>query len=208
VFAVDTNSRSPGVFRIRSKPLYEHFRGLRAGCQNKSIPRHLMDATPATRRRLFDALMAGNGSFKTKSGCTSALYTTTSKGLADDVQELSLRIRLGASVYAAKEADPANNTRKAWSVGIFPNRSNASIGEQSRSTARFYSRDYDDTVYCATVPAGLLIVRRNGKVLVTGNSDGTPAGANAEADSSKKIGILECNALLNRLSIAKCLRPA
>jgi DNA-directed RNA polymerase beta subunit len=182
-------------FRIRDKSLWWHLSAFGRGCQNKRIPRHLLDAAPPIRRRLFDALLAGDGSYAWTGPSWCGRYTTTSRGLADDVQELALRIGLGASVTYAREADPETNRRDVWVVGIFNTRKDAFIGTQPRSTAHFYTQPYRGTVYCATVPAGLLCVRRNGKTLITGNSDGTPAKGGPEG--AKTWGMLHLNALLS-----------
>lgn len=49
---------------------------------------------------------------------------------------------------------------------------NVTLGKDSSLTTNFQSRDipWDGSVYCVTVPSSYVIVRRNGRVAVTGNS--------------------------------------
>jgi len=176
-------------FRIRSKQLYLHLSQFGKGCQNKFIPRFLLEASVPVRRRLFDSLMAGDGSYQVTGTRTFGSYTTTSKRLADDVQELAMRLGVGGGIHIGKVADEENNVRTAYAVGLFLTRTDAFIGEHPRSNARFYEKPYVGYVYCATVPSGLLVVRRNGKVLVTGNSENLPArGASDDAQAKRQSG--------------------
>lgn len=191
-------SRGRRGYRVASKPLWTHFKQFGHGCQNKRIPRHLFALPLSARKQLFEALMLGDGSHTvSRDGSVAISYTTTSQGLADDVQELALSIGLGGSVRKVKEAGWAPNCVAVWQVGIFVSRTEAHVGVQARSSAKFYSQPYSGMVYCATVPAGLLITRRNGKVLVTGNSDGTPGSKTDTSDGAKRLGLLDLHAILS-----------
>lgn len=193
-----TRGRDPKTargFRIRSKQLFSHLKSFGSGCENKRITRELLDASYEHRLRLLEALMAGDGSYREEpSGQTTGSYETTSKQLADDLQELLLRVGLSGSVTPK----PARNTRckPSYVVGLFLTRSEASVMEQPRSSSKFYRAPYAGKVYCATVPSGLLITRRNGKVMISGNSEGTPAKGGDEGSMAKRLSNQEMNALM------------
>lgn len=84
-------------------------------------------------------------------------YSTVSSQLADDVQEIA--VKLGFSTYKTKET---RETQDIYRVHISENGVIAlpPSGEV----------DYDGTVWCPTVPNGLWVMRQNGRAIVTGNS--------------------------------------
>lgn len=60
-------------------------------------------------------------------------------------------------------------------------------------------RPYKGKVYCATIPdTGILYVRRNGRAVLSGNSDEQPLKGGAEAAQAKRMGGLETTALMAR----------
>lgn len=164
-------------------------------CRDKFIPRNLLNACFAARKILFDSLIAGDGHYYAESD--NWTYTTLSKQLADNVQELALSLGLSASV---KNKDrlfkyPHKNfLTTVWTVGIGHHRS-VKI-KNWPGIVGHYRRLYSGTVYCATLPSGLVYIRRNGKCLLTGNSENVPSKGVPGA-SSKKIALLETNALLS-----------
>lgn len=81
---------------------------------------------------------------------------TVSKGLAESFVELGLKV--GASINYVK-----NKGLYRISVHAF----DYSLAEYRHQTSKV---PYDGMVHCVTVPNGLVFVRRNGKVLVSGNS--------------------------------------
>lgn len=63
----------------------------------------------------------------------------------------------------------------------------------------YYTQPYNGKVYCATLePNGLLLVRRNGKVCWSHNSDGQPLKGGTDAAQAKRLGGLETTALMAR----------
>jgi hypothetical protein len=53
------------------------------------------------------------------------------------------------------------------------------------STCKRDTVQYDDTVYCVSVPSSFIVVRRGGKVVVTGNCQNIPRGDEGDGDVSK-----------------------
>lgn len=97
---------------------------------------------------------------------------TSSPGLADDIQELWLKVGMSASIATKEEGTwsikgQSGKTRKSYVV-TQKNQSRASLVD-SDMVPKIKPFDYSGFVYCATVPSGTLIVRRHGKAMVTGN---------------------------------------
>ena len=67
-------------------------------CRDKFVPEIIKAANARQLRILFDALMAGDGSYQKD----NAYYFTTSSKLSDDVSEIA--IKLGYKVYASKRS--------------------------------------------------------------------------------------------------------
>lgn len=65
----------------------------------------------------------------------------------------------------------------------------------ARYTGMWYTQPYEGRVYCATTSTGYLMVRRNGKVMIAGNSNQQPAkGGDGGA---KRLSGLETHALMS-----------
>jgi len=158
---------------------------------------------------LHKSLMDGDGTVEKR-------YYTSSIRLRDDVQEISLK--LGYSTLSRKKTEIGDKstingrevTAKAvgWCINStsvrtepWMDRSNWNRnGDRKLSEKDPYNLfegwiDYDDEVFCAEVPNGLLIVRRNGRAIVSGNSKaGTTLRtsiARLLAPTDKMKGVLE-----------------
>jgi hypothetical protein len=116
------------------------------GSHNKKIPRWVKDLHPDLLRILRDTMMKGDGGFDLRT------YTSYSKQLCDDFQEICLKTGWRACVGNDHHV-------KVGSKQLYP--------EIRRAPKRI---QYDGMIGCASVPNGLLIVRRNGMPCVSGNS--------------------------------------
>lgn len=127
----------------------------------KRIPRELLECGTDVLRVLLDALFFGDGSRNT--------YYTSSRGLADDVAELG--VRLGHSVYAKER-------RGSWEVSLTGRnvvnlRTGNRIyeGQNQDGHVNCERRDFDGEVYCLTVPeTETFFIRQGGCVWLSGNS--------------------------------------
>lgn len=135
--------------------------------QDKFIPREMLDASPRLLKRMYDAIMQGDGRLVLRedgSILREEIYTS-SKQLADDYQELALRIGKSASIgIYVRHGVPeyivrVSNCPVAWKV---ENNTNNHLIE--------YWEKYRGKVYCATVQNHIMYVRRCGKPMWSGNS--------------------------------------
>lgn len=148
----------------------------------KHVPAYLKTWSSRLLAIFLEAFRKGDGD------ANGALYSC-SEQLVSDCQELALKVGWATSVVAEAEAGDSAQmrdgrvvtaTRTTWKVRIATRnttpRMNTAIGPVH--TARLTGRtpvvegwvDFDDEVFCAEVPNGLLIVRRGGRCVVSGNS--------------------------------------
>ena len=147
------------VWTHTTKGLFQHL-AKQGKAPDKHIPREYQRLSSRQSRILFDALMLGDG---TKSG--SWTYYTSSKQLADDVQELSLRCGYAADIGVTDRTDQDGYTHLEYRVGIKRTR----VRPQARHVPA--KVPYKGKVYCVTVPNGLVYVRRAGQAVWCGNSN-------------------------------------
>jgi C1A family cysteine protease len=101
-------------------------------------------------------------------------FYTSSHQLADDLQELLLRVGKRASFYERKPrnvqmADGRKIDAENCSSDItIIERSMDNLSIERRKNIKLQT--YKGMVYCATVPNSLLVTRRNGSILISGNS--------------------------------------
>jgi len=136
---------------ICSKQLYEILHPF-GRSHDKFIPRKYMLLPQKYLRFLFDSLMKGDG---TKSGSS---YSSVSKQLADDVQELAIKLGLGASLTVDK-----GGVSLVYRVNICTKTTHR-VRKKYIST-----KSYDGMVYDVTVPNHIILVRRKGKLMWSGN---------------------------------------
>jgi len=123
---------------------------------NKRLPNEVMHLPNGQMRVLFDALMAGDGTYDIRQGRTSMSYSTQSEVLAGQVQEIALRLG-----YTAKIIEGTRCLRVQMSEG--------------RDRVRVLKTDitrepYTGKVWCFRVSTGLFVTRRNGYVAIQGNT--------------------------------------
>jgi phage FluMu gp28-like protein len=179
-FWIERNAEN-GMASYRSKHRGLHAYLFRQGKSwERFIPRDFLDLDKPQLQVLFDAMMYGNGC---KAG--SWKYRTTSYRLASDMQELCLKLGMCGSIATRQMSLNGKNKRKIFEVNINRTRLTPVINKRRKSWSII---DYQGEVFCCTVPAGIVYVRRGGKCCWCGNSDrfwslalavhaaGTPAG--------------------------------
>lgn len=152
-------------FRVNGRVLGAYFEQF-GHHEDKFIPREVLGWTAPHLRRLFESLMAGDGCRVRKDRADAWLYATTSRQLADDVQELCLRVGRVATI---SKAPPANDrSRPCYRVSVYQSDHDRSIVR----TSNIRIEPYVGMVACVTVePHHTVFVRRNGKAMWSGNSE-------------------------------------
>jgi hypothetical protein len=149
------------------KSLLRHLRDI-VGVHSweRRIPRNILSLSSRQLHILYNAIMLGDGHIgKDKSKAT---YYTSCKELANDFQELVLRIGYAANISYTNRIGRENSggiTRHIeYKVGI--------KRKQTEPKSGYYPiiESYIGKVYCVTVPNGIIYVRRNGKAVWCGNS--------------------------------------
>ena len=167
------SSERSGKFTVGCKALWTYLEQCGRGAWNKVLPDEVMDWPAGLLEDLIYGLMTGDGTVNA-SGLRT--YLTTSPRLADQVQEIWQKCGTYSSI-AAKEP-PASTFGKRTIYRV-----------QSRREAEFQMPKpaevpYDGNVYCVSVPNGIVLVRRNGKTMWCGNTDGNlPAAFAASPDT-------------------------
>jgi thymidylate synthase (FAD) len=153
-------------------------RGLFASCyQNgeKVIPRQLLTLGPRSLRALYEGLLESDGSRQVRPNrADKETYATTSRELADQVQELALKMGRSASVrpHTAKPGDGRFGRKPRWRVAIYNARNSRPALCRTREQADNHMgvEQYDGLIHCVEVPNGTLYVRRNGYPVFSGNT--------------------------------------
>lgn len=130
----------------------------------KRIPRYFLSLSKRQLTILFKAMMNGDGSYDKRQGKFNGCYSSTSKGLCEDFQELCIKLGLRASVRKAAEAkgDKREKWVVSWSAG----------NDHNFSSYRTPVEEvpYTGKVYCCSVPDGNIVTERHGKIAFQGNS--------------------------------------
>jgi UDP-glucuronate decarboxylase len=155
---------------IHSKQLYDDVKDF-GHSHDKYIPRMYLNLPQEKLQILFDALMAGDGN------ASGRRYTSASKQLADDVQEIALKLGYGSQINIASMPYRVCLTKEVT---------------HRVDRNRMSEEQYNGTVYDVTVPNHIILVRRNGKVVWSGNC-GTYDGGREKAPSAlcRKVALAD-----------------
>ena len=141
--------------------------------KDKFIPVWIKNLSSRQIKIFLDSLFKGDGSLYKNGDWVK--YTTTSKRLAEDVQECLLKIGLSGAISTE---DPMLKTPEKigdryirgkllqYIVSV-----NRERNEPSMCYAKLQEIDYDGFVHCLTVPNHTMLVERNGKVIFSGNTE-------------------------------------
>ncbi len=157
--------------KATSRQLYEYLKSL-GKSQERFIPPEIKRLHPRKLLILLETLLNGDGNKHSKHGWR---YTTTSRQLADDVQEIAIKCGMASWVCLDKEG--------FYRVYISTTRTAQCNLNQNRSEWV----DYSGMVYCVEVPNSTVLVRQNGYAYFSGNSKG--AGDQYTRDYARIYGL-------------------
>ena len=151
----------------------------------KFVPKWIKECSKKIINRFLTAYCLGDGSFVTKyksvrkdstiaykyptgyKEMTSRLFYTSSPKMADDLQELLLRVGSVSTLSTAKVYyNKTDNIDYAMYTVVekLINRKNYIFPKD------ISYENYKGKIYCVTVPSGIIMIRRNGKAMWCGNS--------------------------------------
>jgi hypothetical protein len=167
-----TGNHHGNRFKISSKIL-SRVLSVFGKSHQKYIPREYLQYGGGHLRRLYDGLVLGDG-FETQSGGNA--YYTVSKQLANDVQEIALKLGMRATISERKQSMGRD---VGYYVGIYaPGHSMIRV-----LRSKIQRRPYSGYVGCVTVrPHHTIMIRRRGCIMWTGNSDYRPDGPIGEEE--------------------------
>jgi hypothetical protein len=149
--------------KITSLQLYEIFKDMGKSHQ-KRVPSYLKLANKKVLFRLLEGLYFGDGTFK--KGMFQN-YITNSKQLADDIQECLMKLGFSGTIkkYGVGERQYSfNQTKPIYQISC-STKSVCPIVETEPIRINYKGR-----IYCVTVQNQIILTRRNGKAIWSGNS--------------------------------------
>jgi hypothetical protein len=157
-----------GLF-VRNKELWEKLRPL-GNRYEKRIPKDYRNLPPEKLKILLHWMLLGDGVIRDR----EQIYYTTSKQLADDVQEIAVKCGRAAQIRVKDYSPSQINGRwirptcPLYAVTIFRTQYNHLRNTKHGS---YVSTDhYKGRIYCLEVENHVILVRRNGKICWSGNS--------------------------------------
>ncbi len=160
-------------FVITNKQLWSYLKQF-GHCYDKFIPKEIKKLSKNQLQILFDWLIEGDGHLRSLRGVATKrqiTYYTASKHLADDVQEIVMKLGWLATLTRRKGRKSSTKGREIISNYQYV------VGIQQSTHYRLRKENiileqYKGKVYSCEVPNHTLFVRRNGKVSWSGNSIG------------------------------------
>jgi hypothetical protein len=139
-------------------------RHCKEGAAHKQLPSVTWGLSLRQKAIVLDALLDGDG-HRPLSRPDTASFTTTSQTLADQVQRLAIELGSPACINNAPGGKAHHLRRYQVHIGR-QDRRHISLRMARHKSTEIYS----GKVYCLTVPTGAYLTRRNGKMLIAGNS--------------------------------------
>lgn len=138
---------------------------LRENCgelaRSKKLPELWKTLSHRQLNLMYQALIDGDGTRSSRDNSKSVTYYTASKTLADQVQQVAMKLGHRAHVREHNYPGYENGYRVLITENTPESRIRNSVQEV----------DYDGKVFCFDVPPNhLMVTRRNGTVAITGNS--------------------------------------
>jgi hypothetical protein len=136
----------------------------------KYIPNYIKNLSSRQQKIFFEAMMLGDGS----RSYGKINYYTSSKKLADDMQELILKIGLAADIIEVNRIGRDNGKNGQKNITRHKeyrlNIKEISLTPREHNGTTPLLLPYQGKIYCATVPNHIMYVRRNGRAVWCGNS--------------------------------------
>jgi thymidylate synthase (FAD) len=147
--------KSPGVGNVFRDLFYDEN-------NEKHVPSFLLDLVSEDAEALLEGLRNSDGS--EKRGAWT--YSTTSSKLAHAFQLIALHAGQAVN-FSEPRAMCSEKHKPLYRFSVLTRMREPVINQSKMNTSRV---PYDGTIYCAHTRTGVLVVRRNGKIVLSGNS--------------------------------------
>ena len=160
-------------YEVYHKGLYELLRPL-GGASHKYIPRDVLDLPREHLSLFLDAFIAGDGNTRWEPECGrygTRRLSSNSRALVDGLQEICIKLGYSANI----KEDPRSEKYRTGhhytlNLGSRCKAPWVNWSEETKANQVEEWVDYDGVVYCCTVPNTLIVVRREGVPVISGNS--------------------------------------
>jgi thymidylate synthase ThyX len=165
----------PGVPGTQNAALRDHLATCGREADGKQIPDYVHQWGPSVLREFLEAVLDGAGS-RHEDGGQGEIYTP-SQSTADDLQVLAIKAGWSANIRVddrtgleklLPSGQRFKHRRPCYIVSLIKSRTHPLVNHGGRRHDSWQA--YSGKIYCVKVPNGLLIVRRNGKPVVSGNT--------------------------------------
>jgi len=171
---ISSNNERMRVWTIKDKTLARDLEAL-GNSLSKRAPEALKGLSAKDLQAFLIAYAKGDGHFAVRN-LDKITISTASRRMADDLQECAVKSGWASSLNSFMSSSCHFNghdikPRQMWKIYLraskIPDRSRK-VGSQirSRHTQRV---PYDGMVYCVSVPSSAVVVRRSGRVSISGN---------------------------------------
>ena len=159
--------------RVNSAPLARHLKQYGDRSWNKRIPEIIFKAPVHARREFLRCYVAGDGCVRKdkRYGSTNWYISTSSKQMLTGLQRVALLN--GMSAHLGVCGNP-NNTYKRPHYRMVCGYNLTEVSVVKQPSAKYkghYKQWHEGMVYCATMPTGMLYVRRGDKAMWSENSN-------------------------------------
>ncbi|HBB02392.1 MAG: PHP domain-containing protein [Candidatus Peregrinibacteria bacterium GW2011_GWF2_38_29] len=176
------NKKEMGVIRVRNYQLFSYLEKF-GKAADKFVPLEVKSLSPRLLNIFFEYYIEGDGHVYGRNG-KGLSATTISVRLRNDLQEVALK--LGMSAYYKlhnKKGHPFKSpgqkynkiykqSADSWVIYFIRHNIHTVLPSTVNKAGRIEAWvDFDDKVYCVTVPNHVVYVRRNGIPVWCGNSD-------------------------------------
>jgi len=156
---------TPTGFIIRNKELWKKLLPL-GNRYTKFIPKEYKELPPYKLKILIHWMLLGDGCIRKGHN----VYYTTSKKLADDLQEIAIKAGFSASIRFKRNTSKWNS--KNGGVYVVSFYTSKTMGFCGPKGSFISEKKYNGKIYCVEVKNHIIMVRRNGFCCWSGNSYG------------------------------------
>jgi anaerobic ribonucleoside-triphosphate reductase len=167
-------SEERNTFGIYNKQLWAYLRQF-GNKYTKFIPKDIKNLSKRQLKILFDWMIKGDGHVRKTNGQIN--YWTASKRLADDLQEIILKLGWHATIKERKRRISQIKGREVktnvvYEIRVHRKTKHFTFTHKERIKDQIREVYYKGKVYCCEVPNHTVYVRRSGKTTWCGNSIG------------------------------------